>query len=130
MIQFKTPRIEQEFSDLQTKNPKLVCIINALAALCRYEFRKEITITDIYRSEDEYKALYAYNLSAMPTDRPHSSWLACDLRSSDFTDAEIRKMLTFLNMFTYVSGKPVSFYHAIPGNAYHFHVQSVSPSGT
>lgn len=51
-------------------------------------------------------------------------WEAADIRSYDFTDNEIKKMLTFLNLFTYAGGqRNVSMVHTIANNAPHFHIQ-------
>lgn len=109
------------------QNKKLSQILKALDYFTQAEFDKEITITSIFRTQEEHDALYA----STPTDKrpkwsPHMSWKAADIRSSDFTVAEKQRMLKLLNTCTYSSGqgKPVGLLHTIAGNVEHFHVQA------
>jgi hypothetical protein len=90
----------------------------------RLEFKKEVTITSILRTQEEHDALYAaVPAESKPPRSPHLYWSAVDIRSKDFTDAEIKRMLDFLNCFKNNNGRPVAIYHAIPNNALHFHIQ-------
>jgi hypothetical protein len=125
-MRFKTPRQQSDFNELPVHNVKLKRVLEILDQFCSMEFGKDICLTDVYRTKAEFDALYA----ATPADKrpktsPHCYWRAADIRSTDFTDAQIKKMLTFLNCFTYTSGqgKPVAIYHVINGNTFHTHIQ-------
>lgn len=123
MIEFKTKRIEDEFRELPTKNLRLFELLHVIERYCHLEFNKPIVLTEILRTMEEQKALYAQTPNP-PTDSPHMHWRAFDLRSTVYTDAEIQRLLKFINNFQYQKGaKPTALYHKIAGNAYHFHVQ-------
>lgn len=126
-MQFKTERLRQEFYELLTKqNDKLAEVINCLDKFVTWELNKVLTITSILRTQEEQDMLYVN----VPEDKkvrtsPHMFWKAVDIRSTDFTDAEKKRMLAFLNCFTYHSGqgRPVAICHMIAGNVEHFHIQ-------
>lgn len=126
-MKFKTPRINDEFyNKLHTKNLKLYSILIMLDSFIKMEYNKEITLTEIYRSKEEFDALYAQTPEdKRPKTSPHMFWNAADIRSSDFTSFEKEKMKQFLNSFTYTTGqgKPVCIIHTITGNVEHCHVQ-------
>lgn len=124
MIKFKTDRIKDEFEKaLFIKNPKLFKLLDTAAQFVELEFKKDIVLTEIYRSEEEYKALYA-KAGAVPKSMPHAKWQSADLRSSIYTPREIERLLAFFNQFTFYGGqRKVAIYHAISGNVMHFHVQ-------
>lgn len=124
-MKFKEPKLKTEHDELYKRNPKLYALLGMLDGYCVMEFKKEITITHLFRTPEEQKQLYSQTPNP-PTTSPHMFWKACDIRSKDFTDAEIKKMLTFLNCFSYTSGqgKPVAIYHVIAGNTYHMHIQA------
>lgn len=118
----KDQRIADEWNVLPVHNKRLAMILNMVANYSTHEFSKELIITCIYRSPTENSALYAQSVE--PSWRPHTQWLAVDLRSSIYTDAEIQKLLSFLNSFTVFGGnRKCAIYHQIAGNAFHFHVQ-------
>lgn len=123
-MNFKTPNEKTEFDTLLTKNPKLVGVVNALDFFTQVSFGKSITVTEVYRTKEEHDKLYAATPEALrPKVSPHMSWESVDIRSSDFTDAQIQRMLSFLNCFVNSNGKSVAIYHRIAGNAFHFHIQ-------
>lgn len=116
----------EQFNALQQHNPKLANTLTLLSNFTRLEFKKDITLTSVFRTQAEHDALYANTPEdKRPKSSPHMFWKAADIRSKDFSDAEIKRMLTFLNCFTYTSGqgKPVALYHTIAGNTFHFHIQ-------
>ena len=80
----------------------------------------ELTCTSLYRTEEENKAIYAPH---PPSDSPHLRWEAIDFRSLDLTPEQIKKILTFCNIFTYRGGLPVAIHHKIAGGAEHLHIQ-------
>jgi len=123
-IQTKDSRISKEYAELPVHNPRMIQVLLALSLFCEAEFKKHIMITSIFRTQQEHDALYAATEPAKrPLTSPHMTWEGVDLRSSTFTDAEITRMVAFLNMFTYRGGKPVALYHKIAGGANHFHIQ-------
>lgn len=124
MIKFKTERVEKEWAYLEEVNKPLHMLIEMLESFVTLELHKDVTLTSIFRSKEEQAALYVNVPSDKKVlDSPHMHWRAVDLRSSDFTDAEIKRMLTFLNAFRYMEGRSVALYHTIAGNVAHFHVQ-------
>lgn len=123
-MRFKDQRCASEFQQLTIKNERLLRLITALEIFCENEFKKDICITSIYRTQEEHDALYANTpLPDKPGTSPHCFWEACDIRSSDFDIMQIDKMLKFLNAFTFRHGRNTALYHKINGNAYHFHIQ-------
>ena len=125
MLQFKTERIKTEWeNELEGKNAKLKRLVAILAEFVALELGKDVVLTEIFRSNEEYKALYASNPSAMPKRPPHTLWQAVDLRSSIYTDVEVKRILEFLKQFRFYAGqRSVGVYHQIAGNVMHFHVQ-------
>jgi len=122
MIQFKTPRIEVEFKELFNRNRRLYQLILVAGQYSEFEFRKEVTITSLYRTPEENAALYAPNVE--PISKPHTIWQAVDLRSVIYSAPEIYKFVQFLNLWTVFDGKKLTaFCHSIPGGSQHFHVQ-------
>ncbi len=122
MIHYKTPRIEKEFNELPLRNKRLYILIQAASQYSEFEFKKEITITDLYRSPEENAKLYPLG---EPINKPHTLWEGADLRSIIYSAPQIYKMVTFLNMWTSFDGKRITaFCHTVPGGAPHFHVQT------
>lgn len=119
-MRFKTLEIQTQFNLLTQNNPKLKNVLNLLDQYTTHEFGKDICLTCIFRTMEEQEALYAPN-PAPPS--VHTQWEGADVRSWDFDDDQIHKMLTFLNAFAFRNGKPSALYHTIPGNAPHFHIQ-------
>lgn len=123
-IQFKTPRQTSDFGALQTKNPKLAQIANALSIFVSVNYGKDIVVTDVFRTKEEFDSLYAATpVERRPTDSPHCHYNAFDLRSSIYTSDEVDRIVSFLNLFNNPSGRPVCLYHKIAGGTTHFHVQ-------
>jgi hypothetical protein len=123
MISFKTPQIEKEFEELKNKNVRLRRLLVCANEFCELEFNKSLVLTQIFRTPEEQKALYAQTANP-PAASPHMIWRGADIRSTVFTAREIERLLAFLNTFSYQGGqRKVSIYHAIAGQALHFHVQ-------
>lgn len=123
-MKYKSQKLQAEFEELAIQNLRLQKLLTAADIFSQLEFKKELTITHIFRTPQEQLELY----KLMPPDKrpassPHMFWEAADLRSSDLSLAEIQRLVTFLNQFKYVDNRPVALYHQIVGNAPHFHVQ-------
>jgi hypothetical protein len=116
-IKFKAQTEEKEFYQLPIHNSRMSLLLRALDAFCELELKKPVIITEIYRTPEENKAQ-----GGIPNS-PHLTWEGVDIRSSVFTDAEIERIKNFLNQFTFRNGKQVAVYHAVPGGAFHFHIQ-------
>lgn len=124
MLQFKTKRIESEYNELPVHNAKLKTLLDLAVQFVQLEFGKDVVVTEIYRSPEEYKALYAADPTRIPKSPPHTAWQAFDLRSSIYTADEIERLLQFFKCFRFYKGmRSVALYHKIAGNAFHFHVQ-------
>lgn len=125
MINFKTPRIQNEWVTLQAQNLTLFNIIKSAALLVQLNFNKDLTITEIFRTPQENSNLYTNSVEPPPGSRPHTTWNAVDLRSSTFTPGEIQQLLTFLNQYKVFEGKKkCAAHHKIKENVFHFHVQA------
>lgn len=124
-LKFKTTKQETEFGELQTKNPGLYNIGVTLSVFVKNAFNKDVVVTDVFRTKEEFDALYAATpIEKRPKDSPHCHYNAFDLRSRLYTEAEIRQLLNYLNNnFKNPSGLPIALYHKIAGNVEHFHIQ-------
>lgn len=124
-MMFKTETERTEWEQLDLKNPRLHSLILWLENYVQLNFGKELTLTEIFRSQEEFDALYAQTPPEQrPARSPHQDWHAVDIRSSVFTGSEIQKMISVLNTFKYKDGsKQVCVYHQIAGNVMHFHIQ-------
>ncbi len=122
-MKFKTIKEELEYVQLWEENERLAYVGQMLDTFARLEFKKEITVTHIFRTPEEHAALYsATPAEERPATSPHLTWEALDIRSSDFTADQIPRLTRFLNCLTYRGGKPTALYHHIAGNAFHFHI--------
>lgn len=124
-MKFKTENERREWAQVSTENPRMFKVGTMLDLYTQTEFGKEITLTEVYRTQAEHDALYAQTPpDKRPVTSPHMRWEAFDVRSHDFTQAQIDKMLKFLNLVTVYGGqRQCAIYHTITGNAFHFHVQ-------
>lgn len=117
MITFKDKSVEAEFNQLPVHNKRMRDLLTALEVFVRLELKKEVMLTEVYRDPTTNAAQ-----GGIPNS-PHMVWNAVDLRSWIYTEEEIQKILNFLNCFTYRSPKKTAVYHAVPGGAFHFHIQ-------
>ena len=122
---FKTDKVSKDYGDLPFKNNRLYQLLLVLETYVKLEFNKDLTLTEIHRSKEEFDLLYSNTpVDKRPATSPHMRWEAADIRSSAFTGIEKQKMLKFLNAFTYQKGaRPVALLHTIAGNVEHFHIQ-------
>ena len=127
-MRFKTPRIQEEYNFLFLQNRRLLFALMYLDYFTQLEFKKDFMITSLLRTAEEQKALYAnVTPDKVITNSPHMTWEAADLRSTDFTAEEQKKMLVILNQLTFRNGKSTAFIHQIDGNTTHFHIQVTLP---
>lgn len=125
MIKFKTKRIAKEFDDPKLSDD-LLSLLYILNAFCGLQFKKDITITDLFRTQEEQDNIYndyeSYKRKKWYS--VHQFWRGADIRSRDFTKLEIDEILQFMNLITYDSKHSTMLCHKVSGGAYHLHLQS------
>ena len=117
MIKFKDASVEAEYYALPFQNKRMRELLQALDIFVTLELGKELMITEIYRNWHDNTAQ-----GGIPTS-PHMTWEGVDLRSWIYTDAEIQRIVGFLNQFRFRNGKQVCVYHAVKNGAPHLHIQ-------
>jgi hypothetical protein len=124
LINYKTVRIEQEWRSGRLDG-RVVFIVYALAGYVFNEFGKLLTLTHIYRSDDEQDSFYANDskYTASPWKSTHQYWRAVDGSINGFTPDELKKINEFLNgHLVYNKYHPVLVMHDV-GLGFHFHIQ-------
>lgn len=128
MIVFKDndPRLEAEFKYDTIVNSKLKKILYMLALYCEVEFGKDITITELYRTQDEQDQYYEDNqrYKEKPWKSVHQFGRGADVRSKNFEPDEAERIIKFLKCVTYRDGsKSQTVVHHDIGLGEHFHIQ-------
>jgi len=124
MLKFKTKRVDDEFVLLHGENRALYDLLTAASTFAQYELSKPLTITHIFRTDEEQAELYSHIPEDKRRKSHHQFWNAVDIRSKDFADWEIDQLLRFFNNFSLNKGQlETAIYHKVPGNAFHFHVK-------
>ena len=126
MIQYKTDRQKREWesNDLSWR---LRYLVEAVARYSFVEFKKEIVITDLIRTQEEQDEIYKNNVryQESPWKSVHQFGRGCDLRTSIYTVSEIEILKDFANFFTYDKDRPkkqTCLVHDV-GVGLHFHLQ-------
>jgi len=88
IIDFKDNRIKEEWYSNKL-NPRLTNYVLMVALFTWTELEKRIMLTSLYRTKKEEKE---YNSSGI-----HNAWRAVDIRTSNFTELEIEKIVKFCN---------------------------------
>jgi len=123
-IQFKDDsiRITSDYADLSNHNGPLRELIVDVSEYVFSEYKKNITITMIYRTQAEQEGIYGVGYAKKS---PHQFWQAIDLRSKVFTTEEIDDIVEYIN-----NGYNKSNYykwsaknHEVNGHGTHFHIQ-------
>ena len=137
MLLSKTKRIGDEFHVLKRKNPPLAQMILDLVDFARVEFRKDVMMTMIHRTQEEQWKLYEKTDGAK-TKRisPHMHWNAVDIRDWIYTPQEKQKITAYLQshydssnrMSKLGNGSRTCWLHKIKGQAMHFHIQYSGPT--
>jgi DNA polymerase II small subunit/DNA polymerase delta subunit B len=120
-IGFKTPRIEAEFNELEIKNKRLYYIIKDTNNYTVKKYKKNITLTEVYRTQEEQNRYY----KGKPKFKsPHQRWLAVDIRTHNFTKQQVQNIVKYINNKYNKHSRyiPTAFYHDI-GLGPHIHVQ-------
>jgi hypothetical protein len=121
LINFKNQRQVDEWKDKRLDG-RLRVIIYALAGFVFDNFQKFLVITEIYRTEEERRLIYANDVEMIEKVGVHEVWRGIDLRALDFTKEEINLMVEFLNShFEYTGKCETALAHDVVG--FHLHVQ-------
>lgn len=125
-LKFKTNRIIHEYAALANENRPLLELIIDLSFHVEEEYKKNLTITHLYRTEEEQDYFYRSNskYQKKPWKSPHQVYAALDLRSRTFTKEEREHITEYLNK----KYNPTNYFrftakvHDI-GHGEHWHVQ-------
>lgn len=119
-------RLKSELETLKIKNKQLYDLLFNLADWIKDQFKKDLTITGIFRTDEEQAAIYKNDkkYQKRPFQSPHQFWDAFDLRDSTFTKDEIPKIIKYLNDTYNPKNRyaVTSMDHSV-GLGWHFHVQ-------
>lgn len=124
VIEFKTPRVEQEFKGVNI-DPRLRIIIWALAGYTSLSFNKGILLTEIYRTQAEQDEIYKDDAGYrnFKWDSVHQYWRGADVRLTTFTLNEAQSIADWLNNnFVYTGHHPTALNHDV-GSGWHLHIQ-------
>jgi hypothetical protein len=127
IIEFKTDRVRSEWDNEQL-NDKLKNIIILLAFYSWNFFQKKLTITEIFRTQDEQDRYYRDNekYKKKPWASVHMFYRGIDLRTKYYDDVEIKTLLKIANTIPYDLNKPSKktlLYHDV-GKGKHLHAQT------
>jgi hypothetical protein len=125
MIKFKDSRVETEWKYSSELSERVKKIAEIVAGFCQLNFGKDVVITHILRSQAEQDTFYANDAKykEAPWKSVHQYGRGIDLRSRDFTPAEIERIVAFANMITYSKEKNTCVYHDV-GQGKHIHLQA------
>jgi hypothetical protein len=136
MLTSKTERVRQEYEQLKGCNAPLAALVQDLAEFVKVEFRKDVVMTMIFRTQEEQWALYEKTDGPQTTRvSPHMLWQAVDLRDWIYTPKQKQAIGGFLKRHYDATnrlprlhgGSRTYMLHKIKGGAMHFHVQYVGP---
>lgn len=125
-----SPRLKKELDELDKKNPKLADLLTDLCDYVKKEFAKDVTITMIFRTQEEQDEIYKDNEDYQKRrfKSPHQFWHSLDIRSRVFEKEEISKIEDYLNEKYNNSNfyKWTAKCHEVSGHGEHFHIQYYS----
>lgn len=137
MLLSKTKEIGDEFQTLKTKNAALAQIILDLTDYVRVEFKKDVMMTMVFRTQQQQWDLYKKTDGVPKTKRtsPHMFWQAVDIRDWIYNEQEKKAIGKFLvdhydatnQMSKLGNGSRTCWLHKIKGQAMHFHIQYIGP---
>lgn len=136
MLLFKddSQHLKDEFDRLRTENNELwEMVLNNIVPYCQTNFSKDVTVTMIYRTQEEQDRIYKGKTNSRgreydkdPWRSPHQFWHSVDLRSRNFTPQEIQQVSDYINNLY----NPLNFYRFTISNhdvglGWHWHLQFV-----
>jgi hypothetical protein len=120
--------LRQSYTKLHHYNPKMCEVLTSLQIHVEKKYKKNVTITQIDRSQKENDRIYKASAKKQ-RKTAHGVWAAVDIRSRDFTSAEIAEIVSFLNSsYNDKNSNPLkngdtAMCHEVPGHGVHFHIQ-------
>ena len=121
-LKFKTVKIANQFTDPRLSD-NLLSLIYIVQAYCWLQYKKNITITELYRTQKEQDYIYR-NVKDYNKKSVHQVWRGCDIRTIRvFSKKQALGIEAFLNMIYYDSKHNTSKYHDV-GMGKHMHIQS------
>ena len=125
LFEFKTSESKIDFDDTRL-DYRLKIILYALAGFVYWTYGKQITITEIFRTQEMqdnyYKDDPLYQQKKWLST--HQMWRAADISVYYFTEYEIKRMTEFLCHFDYATvGKSTFLIHDV-GQGKHLHLQT------
>lgn len=125
MIKFKDDRVKTEWMFSSELSTRVKLITEILSGFCQLNFAKDITITHILRTQTEQDEFYAKdaNYKKDPWKSVHQFGRGVDIRSRDFNQTEIKRIVDFMNGIDYSKDKKTCTYHDV-GQGVHIHLQS------
>lgn len=127
-------RHRAEWEQLKSKNHYVTDILTDLAAWVYRTMKKDVTITMIYRRQEEQDAIYKGTKNSLgveydkhPWKSDHQFWNCVDIRSKNFTPEEIEDIEYYLNTKhnPFNKLKWTAKCHTVAGGAPHFHIQFI-----
>jgi len=120
-LRFKTTAIAKQFVDPKLSD-RLLSLIYIIQAYCWLQWKKNITITELFRTQAEqdyiYRKVKGYNKKSV-----HQFWRGCDIRTIGvFSNKQAKEIETFLNMIYYDSKHNTAKFHDV-GMGKHIHAQ-------
>lgn len=104
VIKYKSTQAGKDLVILKDKNEDLYNLVQDVAKYTSNKFNKFITITMIFRSQEEQDSIYQGKINSVgrkydenPWKSPHQFWHSVDLRSRDFTKNEIKDLVDYIN---------------------------------
>jgi hypothetical protein len=134
MLTFKHAGDKPQFETLRSKNPALAQLMEDLAVYVMDRFKKQVHITQIFRSQAEQEAIYG---KGTKKKSPHMRWMAVDLRDWIYTEAEkavivewLKKTCDSTNRLNYIhaAGSRTVWVHQVGKHGMHFHIQYFGPT--
>jgi len=128
MIEFKTPRIEEEFRSWKLCHPRLRAMVQEISNMLDFFFigRSKLIVVCIYRSPEENEQLYGqYKVSAHSEIPSRALDIAVDTEAHPkATDQTvINSMEVFVNkFFPRHDGHPAFLRHGEKGKTDHIHL--------
>lgn len=124
----QSERLKREHLELASKNPALYNLLGDLDTYVFDNFKKNVVITMIYRTQAEQDYLYRNSdqYKKRKFKSPHQFHHAIDIRSRTFSNEEINQIVAWLNA-KYDSDNYYSWTskcHDV-GSGAHFHLQFV-----
>ena len=128
-IEFKTHNLELEFLNIDSR---LQVIIYALSGFVSFNFGKNITLTELMRTQEMQDSYYSSNpkYKIKPFKSVHQFGRGADISVKYFTDEELKDIYLFLNKsFAYSNAFKTAVIHDV-GLGKHLHIQVDSDGAT